>query len=99
MSTKKKFNELPKIELQKIADYFNLEHGYELFDEDLEDKAYVEEIKEQQYKPENFQYLGVYTLDGIETMVWRVENDDICAIVQPYEDSYTLGMCNCPAQN
>lgn len=96
MSVRKKFDEIPEIDKQQLADYFNLENGLYIFDEDDE---YCAEIKDQQYKPELFYYLGVYAIDGVETMFWSVECDNVCAIVQPYGESILIGMGDCPNAN
>lgn len=93
----KKFEEIPEIDLQDIADYFNLEYGLTLFDGDEDDEELVERIKKEQFTPEHFRFLGVFEVDGVETMVWSVAGDDIYATVQPYESPYCIGMDSRPS--
>ena len=78
---RRKFEKLPVVDIQHIVHYFNLEYGLE-FGEDEDAK----------FKPEHFNYLGVFEVDGVETMLWSVKGDDICGAVQPYGDSFTIGM-------
>lgn len=83
---KDRFSELPEVDLQEVANYFNLELtlGFEGSSKKL--------------SPKDFTYLGVYRLQGRETMVWEVKGLDICATVQPYEDAYLIAMDGRPSE-
>jgi hypothetical protein len=82
-----KFQELPNISKSEIMDYFNLEFGY-YFDPDADN---------EKFKENDFEYLGLFKIDGIEAMIWNVKNQKVHAIVQPYENNgYMLGMEQLP---
>lgn len=99
MSTEspKRFDKIPEIDKQNLADYFNLENGLTLFDGDEEDEELVERIKNEQFTPDHFTYLGIFVVDGVETMFWSVKGDDICATVEPRDHSYCIGMDYLPS--
>ena len=82
---KDKFSEIPTIDVDDIVKYFNLEFGLEFTDEPV-----------NKFKAEDFKFRGLYKVENRETMVWTVNGQDVCAIVQPYEDSYILAMGPCP---
>ena len=83
---KERFSELPEVDLQEIANYFNLE------------LALGSEGSPGKLSPNDFMYLGVYRVQGRETMVWEVKGLDICATVQPYEDTYLIAMDGRPSE-
>jgi len=82
---KDKFKEIPSIDVEDIVKYFNLEFGLEFAEEPV-----------KKFKQDDFTYKGIFQVDNRETMVWSVAGQDICAIVQPYEDAYILAMGPCP---
>ncbi len=75
---KSKFDSLPEIELKQLVEYFNLEYGIAGVG-----KEFVES---------DFSYEGLYIIDGAETMVWAVNECEVCALVKPFEDSYIIEM-------
>ena len=85
---KDKFDEIPTIDIDEIVKYFNLEFGLEFAD-----------VPVDKFTVEDFKYVGVFQMDGRETMIWSVKTKDICVTVQPYENSYILGMGTCPYSN
>ena len=96
--TRKKFETLPVIDTQHLADYFNLENGLTLFEGDEEDEELVERIKNEKFRPEHFTYVGVFEVNGVETMFWSVKGEDICATVEPGDDTYCICMDYLPSK-
>lgn len=83
---KNKFDELPEVDPQGFVNYFNLEFG--ISNESADDKPFT---------AEDFTYVGVFEVGGIETMFWSVAGKNICATVQPYENAYIIAMDNLPS--
>lgn len=79
---KEKFTVLPDVPIEELVSYFNLELGLT----DLKEKLAATD----------FEYLGLYIVDGFERLVWAVEGYDMCAVVKAYEDSYILEMDSYP---
>ena len=77
---RKKFMELPAIEMREILDYFNLELSPQ--EANLDESC--------------FEYSGVYEVDGYERMCWKVRGKDLYAVVRPFEDSYIIEMDSMP---
>lgn len=77
---RKKFSNVPEIDKQELADYFNLELGLDA-EENLAD---------------DFNYLGIFEVDGYERMFWSIKGKDICATVRPYEDTFIIEMDSFP---
>jgi hypothetical protein len=78
---KKKFDELPEVYPQELANYFNLEFG--ISNENTDEKSFT---------GEDFTYVGVF-----ETMFWSVADKNICATVQPFENFYIIAIDNLPS--
>jgi|AntRauTorckE6833_2_1112554.scaffolds.fasta_scaffold11768_3 hypothetical protein len=76
----KKFFGVPNIDKQELADYFNTELG----------------LGAEVYYINDFEYLGIFEIDGYERMFWKVRGKDICATVRPYEDTYFIEMDSGP---
>lgn len=81
---KSSFDELPDIDPEQFVEYFNLEFGI-----CPDEKPFV---------AADFSYIGVQEVNGIQTMFWSVTGQDVCAIVQPYENSYMIGMDRLPSE-
>ncbi len=81
-----KFDSLPNVDIEQIVEYFNLEFG---LNDDTADNKFTED---------DFHYMGVFQVGEIETVFWSVKGQNVCATVQPYENSYILGMDSCPSQ-
>ncbi|WP_461516838.1 hypothetical protein [Porticoccus sp.] len=78
---KPSFDELPDIDPEQFVEYFNLEFGIS-----------PDNPNEKPFIATDFSYIGVHEVNGIQTMFWSVAGQDICATIQPYEDSYMIGM-------
>lgn len=85
---KARFDELPEIDPVQLAEYFNLEFGVS-----------PDNPKESPFIATDFSYIGVHQVNNIETMFWSVKGRDICATVQPYEDSYMIAMDQLPSDS
>lgn len=79
-----KFDDIPEVDPQELANYFNVELS-------LRSDAASPELG-----PEDFSYLGIFMSQGRETMVWAVKGHDICATAQPYEGTYLIAMDSRP---
>ena len=77
---KDKFDEVPDVDSQELANYFNVELSLGASPDSPE------------LGPEDFSYLGIFITQGRETMVWAVKGHEICATAQPYEDTYLIAM-------
>ena len=74
---KKKFEELPNVDINEIVEYFNLELSSE---------------PQNQMDESCFEYLGVYEVGGYERMCWKVKDKDLYATVRPFDDTYIIEM-------
>lgn len=79
---RQKFDVLPEVGIQELVDYFNLELSLE---------------GGSTYSEDDFEYIGIFELDGFERMCWTVRGMELCAIVRPFEDSYIIEMDLNPA--
>ena len=82
---RERFESPPDIDPQEIVDYFTLEFGISAGDPN-----------QLPFTTEDFTYIGISVVDGIETMCWTVKGKELCATVKPYEDGYILGMDSLP---
>jgi hypothetical protein len=79
------FAKPPDVNLDDIAQYFNLEYGF------VEDEA-----SEDRFTASDFTFLGVFVVDGYETLYWSVRGRAVYATALPYADSFILLMATNP---
>ncbi len=82
---RKKFVVIPDIDRQELADYFNIELG-----------TGSSNAGDNVHSGDDFEYLGVFEIDGYERMFWQVRGKDLCATVRPYEDTFIIEMDSNP---
>lgn len=80
---KEHFTQMPDIDVHELVDYFNREYG-------------LEGVDKKQLFAEDFEYLGLFEVDGFERIYWLIKGQEIGAVIRPFEDSYIIEMDKVP---